>query len=142
MAERIDLPTRQSARILVVDDDGGVRELVASCLTSFGYDVIEAVDAKNALDIVGRDAAIDLVLIDYAMPEMNGSELLYQVRRQRPEVKALFITGYAPGAFVEDEIDGVAVLRKPFKLADLSARLRAALGEAPGGRPVLATKPH
>jgi CheY-like chemotaxis protein len=127
-AERVDLSPPQSARILVVDDDAGVREFVASCLNSFGYDVIEAVNARHALDIVGRDAGIDLVLIDYAMPEMNGTELLYQVRRQRPQLKALFITGYAPDAFIDDEIDGIAVLRKPFKLAELSLRLRAALG--------------
>jgi len=136
-AEHVDLSTPQSARILVVDDDSGVREFVASCLTSFGYDVVEAVDAKHALDIVGRDAGIDLVLIDYAMPEMNGTELLYQVRRQRPQLKALFITGYAPDAFIDDEIDGVAVLRKPFKLAELSSRLRGALGKIAAERPVL-----
>jgi PAS domain S-box-containing protein len=140
--ERVDLSPPQSARILVVDDDGGVREFVASCLTSFGYDVIEAVDAKHALDIVGRDGGIDLVLIDYAMPEMNGAELLYQVRRQRPQLKALFITGYAPDAFIDDEIDGVAVLRKPFKLAELSSRLRAALGDVPAAHSASATKPH
>ncbi|HKW53514.1 MAG TPA: PAS domain S-box protein [Stellaceae bacterium] len=135
-AERIDLTTRRPARILVVDDDGDVREFIASCLASFGYDVIEAVDAKDALDIAARDAAIDLLLIDYAMPEMNGAELLFQMRRQRPQLKALFITGYAPDAFVDGEIDGVAVVRKPFKLAELASRLRAALGDAPAERPL------
>jgi PAS domain S-box-containing protein len=136
-AEHIDLATRQSARILVVDDDGGVREFVANCLASFGYDVLEAADAKHALEIVGREAGIDLLLIDYAMPEMNGAELLYQVRRQRPQQKALFITGYAPDALVDGEIDGVAVVRKPFKLAELASRLRDALGDAPAERAVL-----
>jgi PAS domain S-box-containing protein len=135
-AERIDLMTRRPARILVVDDDGDVREFIANCLASFGYDVIEAVDARHALDIAARDAGIDMLLIDYAMPEMNGAELLYQMRRQRPRLKALFITGYAPDAFVNGEIDGVAVVRKPFKLAELAARLRAALGDAPAERPV------
>ncbi len=99
--------------------------------------MIEAADAKNALDIVGRDAGIDLLLIDYAMPETNGAELLSQVRRQRPQQKALFITGYAPDALVDGEIDGVAVVRKPFKLAELASRLRAALGDAPAERAVL-----
>jgi PAS domain S-box-containing protein len=126
-ADSIDLLTHQPARILVVDDDRGVREFVASGLTSFGYEVVEAADAREALDIVGRDAAIDLLLIDYAMPEMNGAELLCHVRRQRPHLKALFITGYAPEAFADDDIDGVAIVRKPFKLAELLSALRATL---------------
>jgi CheY-like chemotaxis protein len=136
-AERIDLSTGQPARILVVDDDAGVREFVANCLAIFGYEAIEAVDAKNALDVAGRDAGIDLALIDYAMPEMNGSELLFQLRRQRPQLKALFITGYAGSAFADGEIDGIAVVRKPFKLAELASRLRAVLGDIPAEHPVL-----
>jgi len=134
MTERVDLSPSRRARILVVDDDAEVREFVATCLAGFGYDVIEAVDAKNALDIVGLDAAIDLMLIDYAMPEMNGAELLYQARRQRPRLKALFMTGYAPDALTNGEIDGVAVVRKPFKVAELTSRLRAALGDGPARR--------
>ena len=133
-AESVDPSKHEPACILVVDDDGGVREFVTNCLTSFAYEVIEAVDAKNALDIVGRDIGIDLMLIDYAMPEMNGAELLYQVRRRLPHMKALFITGYAPDALVDGEIDGAAVLRKPFKLAELAAAVRAALDEAPTER--------
>jgi PAS domain S-box-containing protein len=129
VSETIDRSKHHPARILVVDDDAGVREFVVSGLASFGYEVIEAVDGEHALDILGRDAAIDLLLIDYAMPEMNGAELLYQVRRQRPHLKALFITGYAPDALVDGEIDGAAVVRKPFKLAELVATLRAVLSD-------------
>jgi PAS domain S-box-containing protein len=135
MTERIDPTSRQPARILVVDDDAEVREFVATCLTGFGYEVIEAADAKNALDIVGLDAAINLILIDYAMPEMNGAELLYQARRQRPQLKALFMTGYAPDGLTDGEIDGVAVVRKPFKIAELASQLRSALGDGPAKRP-------
>jgi PAS domain S-box-containing protein len=129
VTEPIDLSPRQPARILVVDDDAEVREFVATCLAGFGYEVTEAADARNALDIVGLDAGIDLMLIDYAMPGMNGAELLYQARRQRPQLKALFMTGYAPDALTNGEIEGVAVVRKPFKIAELASQLRSALGD-------------
>ncbi|HEX6841708.1 MAG TPA: response regulator [Stellaceae bacterium] len=129
----VDLSTAQPARILVVDDDAGVREFIASCITSFGYEATEAADAKQALELAARDDAIDLALIDYAMPEMNGNELLFQLRRRRPQLKALFISGYAGDAFRGGEIDGVAVVRKPFKLAELASRLHAALRSAPAG---------
>jgi CheY-like chemotaxis protein len=115
-----------SARILVVDDDPEVRELVVSCLASFGYAAVDAPDARRALDIID-EAPPDLLLVDFAMPEMNGAELVRRARRDRPRLKAMFMTGYAQTAPFDGEIDGIAVLRKPFKLRELAAKLDAAL---------------
>jgi PAS domain S-box-containing protein len=115
-----------SARILVVDDDPEVRELVVSCLASFGYAAIDAADARRALDLID-EAPPDLLLVDFAMPEMNGAELVRRARRGRPRLKAMFMTGYAQTAPFDGEIDGIAVLRKPFKLRELAAKLDAAL---------------
>ena len=116
-----------SARILVVDDDAQVREFVAACLSGFGYDVVEAADGPAALGLVAREK-LDLLLVDFAMPEMNGAELVRRARRERPGLKAMFMTGYAEVAPLEGEIDGIAVLRKPFRLGDLAARLGTVLG--------------
>ncbi|HZB93928.1 MAG TPA: PAS domain-containing protein [Stellaceae bacterium] len=115
-----------SARILVVDDDPEVRELVVACLASFGYAAIDAPDARRALDLIA-EAPPDLVLVDFAMPEMDGAELIRRARHARPQLKAMFMTGYAQAAPFDGEIDGISVLRKPFKLRELAAKLDAAL---------------
>jgi PAS domain S-box-containing protein len=127
--ESAPLGAPRRERILVVDDDRDVREFVLSCLTNFGYRVTHASEGRAALKLIEREA-IDLLLADYAMPEMNGAELAREARRLRPRLKVLFMTGYAQAAPLEGEIDGTPVLRKPFKLAGLAAALRAAIGEA------------
>jgi PAS domain S-box-containing protein len=115
------------ARILVVDDDPEVRELVMTCLQSFGYAAVAAPDGRSALEVIAREPP-DLLLVDFAMPEMNGAELLRRARRDRPDLKALFMTGYAQVAPGEGAIEGVGVMRKPFTLGELAARLASALG--------------
>ena len=119
-------PAGAAARILVVDDDAEVRAFVVSCLADFGYAAAEAADGPHALATIAREPP-DLVLVDFAMPEMNGAELVRRARLRRPHLKALFMTGYAQAAPLEGEIDGIGVLRKPFKLRELAAKLDAAL---------------
>jgi PAS domain S-box-containing protein len=116
-----------AARILVVDDDSYVRDFVASCLDSFGYDVVAAPDALAALDVIASGAPVDLLLVDFAMPEINGIELVRRAKQQRPWLNVLFMTGYAHTAALDQEMAGIAVMRKPFKLNELAAAVRAAL---------------
>src|SRR5689334_14234359 len=76
---------RQEAKILVVDDDVDVKELAMSCLESLGYTVLSADGGQTAINFVERDPTIDLVLIDIAMPELNGIETIQRILREHPQ---------------------------------------------------------
>jgi PAS domain S-box-containing protein len=118
--------------ILLVDDDRGVREVTAAILAERGYKVTEAGSGGAALDLLDRDqGAIDLILLDYAMPGMNGSELARLARAKRPSMAILFITGYADFAALK-EVSEESIVSKPFREEDLLAKVAAALGRAEG----------
>jgi signal transduction histidine kinase len=112
-------------RVLVVDDDSAVREVTAGILGDLGYRVIEAGSGGAALDLLDRER-IDLMLLDFAMPGMNGAEVAREARARRPDVPILFVTGYADttalGAAEED-----IILRKPYVEEELAAKLKAVL---------------
>ena len=115
------------ARIFVVDDDAAVREFLADSLISLGYRVEMLDGAGAALDALAGGAP-DLMLIDFAMPGMNGAELAREVRARLPSLPIIFVTGFAES----DQLEGacgadVPVLRKPFGIDDLSAAVAAAL---------------
>src|SRR5262249_5393827 len=86
------------ATILLVDDDAAVREVTAAMLQELGYGTIEAGSGGAALELIETQPEIDLVLVDFAMPGMNGAELARQVCIKRPALPILFITGYADRA--------------------------------------------
>ncbi|HEY0524493.1 MAG TPA: response regulator [Stellaceae bacterium] len=115
------------ARILLVDDDDDVREVTAAMLRTDGHAVVEAANGHAALDILDRGEPLDLMVVDYAMPAMNGAEYARAARQRRPEVPALLITGYAESGLLAGIADLAAVLRKPFRQADLAAAVRGAL---------------
>jgi PAS domain S-box-containing protein len=112
--------------ILVVDDDSAVREVTAAMLEQQGYQVIEAGSGGAALEALDRNAAIDLLLVDFAMPGMNGAEVAREVRARRRHLPVLFVTGYADTAALAEANDD-AILRKPFDSDQLAAKLRVAL---------------
>ena len=116
------------ARILVCDDDGDVRALIGKYLRDSGYTVWEANNPTLALQILERERPIDLLLVDYAMPEMNGPAVIDLAQTCQPELKALLITGYAE-ALRTDGISGIPLLPKPFKVAELSRRITEILNE-------------
>lgn len=121
---------RGSEKVLVVEDDPLVRELVVGQLRGLGYRVIEASDGKSASTLVERHPDIELVLTDVIMPGgMSGPSLAAELARRRPDLPVLFMSGY--GARAELKRAGlpadVAVLRKPYRLADLAGRVRTAL---------------
>jgi CheY-like chemotaxis protein len=110
------------ARSLVCDDDGDVRALVGTYLRDSGYTVWEANNPTLALQILERERPIDLLLVDYAMPEMTGQAVIDRARTCQPGLKTLLITGYAE-ALRHNVVCGVPILPKPFKVAELSRRI-------------------
>ncbi|HZZ78927.1 MAG TPA: response regulator, partial [Gemmataceae bacterium] len=116
--------------ILVVEDDESVRAYTTTSLRELGYDVVEAGDAKTALDIVARRPDIDLLFTDLGLPgEMDGRSLAERIRETQPTLKVLLTTAYAGSALVhEGRLDaGVDLLPKPFTFAALGQKVREIL---------------
>jgi signal transduction histidine kinase len=116
-------------QVLVVDDDSAVREVTASLLADLGYRVIEAGSGGAALELLERETDINQMLLDFAMPGMNGAEVAREARARRPDVPILFVTGYADTAALGEAGEDV-ILRKPYVEQELAAKLRAALRPA------------
>jgi DNA-binding NtrC family response regulator len=110
------------AKVLLVEDDVDVRDSTVDLLTAFGFEVVTAHEAREALSILGRDAAIAVLLSDIAMPGgMNGAELAVEARRTHPDLKVLLASGY-PAPMLAQKYDlpqNVRVLCKPFMPRDL-----------------------
>ncbi|GBU19723.1 MULTISPECIES: response regulator [Methylobacterium] len=114
------------ARILVVDDDAEVRHVTASFLVDFGYAASEAADASTAVAML-EAGGFELVVADLAMPGMTGADLAETVRRRWPALPVLILTGHAEAMQIPPD---VPVLDKPFRSAELAARVSALLGPA------------
>jgi signal transduction histidine kinase/ActR/RegA family two-component response regulator len=113
---------QRAARILVCDDDIDVCSLVGSVLRDLGHTVWEANNPNIALQILERQRPIDVLLVDYAMPEMNGRSVIDRARACQPGIKALLITGYSKALRTDENLE-IPVLRKPFKPAELGSRV-------------------
>jgi PAS domain S-box-containing protein len=115
---------RGAETILVVEDDAAVRTLAARFLTAAGYCVHTAAHGPEALHLLkGLSGAVDLVLTDLAMPEMDGHTLATHIRTSHPGVRLIFTSGYLR----EDLEPEVAFLQKPYDLLDLAAKIRKTL---------------
>ena len=117
-------PKAPKLNILLVDDHPEVRSTTAAVLEEHGHNVVEAssgTEALNALD--GGKGKYDLLISDYAMPHLSGTEFLRRARELCPEVAALIITGYAETDAIGDRPDGVEVLLKPFTPTALEAAI-------------------
>lgn len=113
--------------ILVVDDEDYIRQLAGVGLTRAGYEVLIATAGKQAVELFAEHGdEIDLLITDLAMPEMSGEELIYQLRRTRPDLPVLLMSGYSRSAVNEGLVDlpTVSFLQKPFLLSELSACVR------------------
>jgi signal transduction histidine kinase len=119
--------------VLLVDDDHDVREVTAALLDSFGYAVVQAESADQALTKLDTD--IDLLLTDFAMPGTNGAELAHLVRRRHPRLPIVFITGYAELGGLDDEAH--MIVQKPYRNDELARTLEQALAERTAGRGVI-----
>jgi PAS domain S-box-containing protein len=122
---------RRQARILVVDDHEEVREVIAAHLEALGYQPVQAATGRTAMAILGGNcAAFDLLIADYAMPEMSGIDLARAVRQLCPDLPAIIVTGYADVASLEERSEGAILLHKPFRMTELGATVERALREA------------
>ena len=123
---------RHDATILVVDDDPDVRGLAISCLETLGYRVFGADGGRAAIDLVGRDVSLDLVLIDIAMPEINGVEAVQAILKKRPALPFLYMTGYVGPTKLDPSEQ--RVVKKPFTIAELAAKVEEVLFPSGDGR--------
>jgi DNA-binding response OmpR family regulator len=117
---------RRSGRIILIDDDSDVRSLVHELLTELGYDVESADHGEAGLRLLAETVP-DLLIIDFAMPGMNGAEIASAVRRNNPKVPILFLSGYADSSALEAAVGNVPLLRKPFRPAELVAAVQIAI---------------
>jgi CheY-like chemotaxis protein len=125
-------PLTQGKTVLVVDDEPTVRMLVTEVLEELGYAVIEAEDGASGLKVLQSTARIDLLISDIGLPGgMNGRQMTETARVNRPDLKVLFITGYAPSAVLgTGRLEpGMQVITKPFTLDALAARINALISE-------------
>lgn len=120
--------------VMVVDDDDGVRTGLEVSLSANGYDVVTARGGTEALGLL-RSQRPDLVLLDYAMPDLTGLEVLEKIRSENiGDAPVLMITGYAYGAQIEKAIDlgAVDVVQKPFEIPQLLSLVRRTIDKSKG----------
>jgi two-component system, cell cycle sensor histidine kinase and response regulator CckA len=116
--------------VLLVEDEDAVRSFAARALAQRGYHVLEATTGAEALDVFSNyDGEVDLVVSDVVMPEMDGPTLMAKLRLERPDLKIIFISGYAEDSFRRHlaENEDFMFLQKPFDLKELAAAVKAAL---------------
>ena len=124
--EPLAATVHERATIMVVDDDPDVREVAVSSLESLGYHMLAAENGPAALDLLARSGPVDLLIVDMAMPGMNGVELIRRARERQGDLRAMLVTGYADiAAFAPAE--GDLVLQKPYRLERLAENVADAL---------------
>ncbi len=120
-----------SGRVLLVEDEDVVRSFAARALSRQGYEVLEAGTGVEALEVMAREKGkVDIVVSDVIMPEMDGPTLLKELRKTRPGLKFIFVSGYPDDAFKKslDEDEAYSFLPKPFTLSQLAAKVKEQLG--------------
>ncbi|HEY8276644.1 MAG TPA: PAS domain-containing protein [Methyloceanibacter sp.] len=116
--------------VLLVEDEDAVRSFAARALGQRGYNVLQASTGVEALDVFNNyDGEVDLVVSDVVMPEMDGPTLMKHLRADYPDLKIIFISGYAEDSFRRNlsDKDDFMFLQKPFDLKELAAAVKAAL---------------
>jgi CheY-like chemotaxis protein len=124
---RIELPRADTGEtVLVVEDEAVVRSLILEVLAELGYTALEAADGPSGLRFLRSKARVDLLVTDVGLPGMNGRQLADAAREMRPDLKVLFITGYAHNAIIANGVleAGMEMLGKPFALNRLAAKIR------------------
>ncbi|WP_324739567.1 response regulator [Pseudomonas veronii] len=117
-----------TSTILVVEDDSIVRMLIVDVLEELGFGVLEAEDAKSALEFVeNTNKVIDLMMTDVGLPDMNGRDLATQARKLRPQLPVLFASGYPESIEVQPGMQSIA---KPFSIDQLRNKVKQMLDAA------------
>jgi CheY-like chemotaxis protein len=120
--------------VLIVDDEPTVRMLVTDVLAELGYAAIEAADSQSGLKVLQSDVRIDLLITDVGLPGgLNGRQMADAARPRRPDLRVLFITGYAENAALGDGYlePGMHVLTKPFTMDVLGRRIKSIITAKP-----------
>ena len=128
MPARAEVPKAAAGQtVLVVDDEPTVRMLVVEVLEELGYTAVEAEDSASGLRILHSEARVDLLVTDVGLPGgLNGRQMADAARTTRPDLKVLFITGYAENAVIGNGHleQGMHVMTKPFAIDALADRIR------------------
>ncbi len=121
---------RGAEKILLVEDEDGVRNFGRQALEELGYNVLDASNGAAALEILERDDGVTLLLTDIVMPGMDGKELADRAQRLRPDLKVLYTTGYSRNAIVHNGVldPGVALINKPFTVEQIARKIRHLIG--------------
>lgn len=122
-----NLPPSPAATILLVEDEASVRKVTSLMLLRNGFEVLQAADPASALEICANPhLKIDVLVTDVVMPGTNGKELALQIRRQRPNLKVLFMSGYTgyPESLGAELPPSSAFIGKPYSWKDFLATLR------------------
>ncbi|HDH13569.1 MAG TPA: response regulator, partial [Nitrospirae bacterium] len=116
--------------ILVAEDDENVRELLTTILQSYGYKIIEAVNGSDAIEkFIENKSEIKMILLDVIMPKKNGREVYEEIKKIRPDIKGLYISGH-PSDLINingDTKNGISLLPKPILPDDLIRKIREIL---------------
>ena len=122
-------PQGTGETVLFVEDEAGVRQVLAEILNELGYRTHEAVDAPSAMTLQAQLPQLDLLITDVGLPGTNGRQLAEMMRGSRPGLRVLFITGYAGNAAVKDEFlaEGMDLLAKPFTIDALAHKVKGLL---------------
>jgi two-component system cell cycle sensor histidine kinase/response regulator CckA len=117
-----------SGTVLLVEDEPMVRGVAERALTRHGYTVITADNGEDALAVIARNEPIDLLISDVVMPGMDGPTMVREARQSRPDLKILFMSGYAEEQLRKSiDIENVNFLPKPFSVTDLAEAARKAV---------------
>ena len=118
-----------SGRVLVIEDDEIVGKMIAKMLEHMGYQVLMAENSVQAVEICRTGGDIDLVLSDVMLPGASGKEAVGQILALRPELKIIYMSGYAPESVMEKGVDRTRVnfIQKPFDMASLDRMIKSAL---------------
>lgn len=125
-----DIPCGHGETVLIVEDDPTLLDMGMMMLGNLGYSVTAAATPMEAIGYAGEvDRRIDLFIIDVVMPEMNGQELVDRLRRIRPTMRYLFMSGYTADIIENhgEKAEGVNFIQKPFTLKDLATKVRSVL---------------
>ncbi|TNE39771.1 MAG: response regulator [Alphaproteobacteria bacterium] len=128
------------ARILIAEDEAALREFVSRALSHRGHTVVAVEDGADAVNLLQKDKAFDLLLTDIVMPVMDGIALALKVSKDNPDIRILMMTGYAAERQRAHNLDMLIhdVISKPFTLKEICDKVDEALkGTAPG--PVITT---
>jgi CheY-like chemotaxis protein len=117
-------------RVLIIDDESAVRNVIALSLQHLGYEVKTAASGGEGIEIIKNNpSAVDLVILDMLMPGLSGSEVFIELRKINPEVKVLLVSGFSSEEAVAAVLEGggKGFLQKPFTIDELSARVKECL---------------